>query len=133
MGMPSLGTAAAASMMRGGPSPFYGGVGPRMGHGPRYPQHVGGGNPDQDKNMHRNSNMGHGGGWNSATGRGRHKVNRTGHGFQHQNSLDSSPNGYGGGDSGGDAAGGGGSAEQGAPEVSTEAALEGGTPKEAGE
>jgi len=24
-----------------------------MGYGPGYPQHVGGGNPDQDNNMHR--------------------------------------------------------------------------------
>ena len=141
MGMPSLGAAAASSMMRGGPPPYYGGVGPGMGYGPGYPQHVGGGNPDQDNNMHRNNNMQRGGGRGSAAGRGRHKINRPGRGFQHQNSLnsqdsrsrysnDASPNGDGGG---GDAAGGGGSAERGAPDVSTGAASEGVTPTEAGE
>jgi hypothetical protein len=37
MGMPSLGAAAAANMMRGGPAPYYGGVGPGMGYGVGYP------------------------------------------------------------------------------------------------
>jgi hypothetical protein len=61
MGIPSLGAATAASLMRGGPPPYYGGGWPGMGYGAGYPQHGGGGNPDQDAYRDRNSNMQGGG------------------------------------------------------------------------
>lgn len=146
MGVSSLGTSAAANMMRGGPPPSYYGVGPGMGYAVGYSHH-GGGKPDHNNNAYRdrNNSMQRGGGVSNFAGRVRQKGKGKNPGrlYQHQNSQSSqdsryrqtneaSPSADGSGDGGGDAAGGSGSAEQGAPDVLSGAPLDRGAPKELG-
>lgn len=92
IGVPLLGAAAAANIMRVVPPSPYFSVGPGMGYGVGFPQH-GGGNSDHDNSVYRdrNSSMQRGGGGGSFGGRSRHKGKgkAPGRSYQHQNSQSS--------------------------------------------
>jgi len=92
IGVPLLGVAAAANIMRVVPPSPYFSVGPGMGYGIGFPQH-GGGYSDHDNSVYRdrNSSMQQGGGGGSFGGRSRHKGKgkAPGRSYQHQNSQSS--------------------------------------------